>query len=99
MFFQSVPLLLSKFHSLPVSIARSILLTESHTPRLPRRALRLSDMRLELNRVCPCICYRVNKRMSESQAPIMCLCHFADYQALLGTRIIRADVPPETSFV
>ncbi|MDJ0879497.1 MAG: hypothetical protein QNI86_12840, partial [Halieaceae bacterium] len=70
-------------HPFPVVLARTILATELHPPRLGGSAFGSRDMGLELDRIGPCIGDRIDKGVREPETAIMGLGHFGDDQASL----------------
>src|SRR5262245_49617346 len=81
MVLESLPLSFGKFHPPPIVVSGRILWAEFYPPRLGRRGLGSGDMGLKFDRVCPCLCYCINKAMRHSQATVMGLRYLANDHA------------------
>src|SRR5574337_1963073 len=83
MFLEADPLVFAKFHSLPVSKARSILGAETHPPWLFWRAFRFGYVRLKFNCIGAGSGNCIDEGMRHAEASIMRLCNLADHEAAL----------------
>ena len=81
---QPAPLLLGELHPLPVVVARGVLPAELHAERFGRRALRCSDVRLELHRVGAGRGNGVDERVRQAETAVVRHRHFANHQASAG---------------
>ena len=84
MLSEAGPLGFRELHPAPIGEARVVLRTERDAPRLAERALGVSNMRLELDRVRAGRGDRLNEGMSRPEASVVGLCDFGHYDAWGG---------------
>jgi hypothetical protein len=89
---QAAPLLFGELHARPVVVARGVLAAELHPKRLRRRALRGSDVGLELDSVGAGGGNRIDEGVRQAKAAVVRQRHFANQQASAAAEAAQCGV-------